>query len=49
MKTKSGSGMNISDYLSESLETGFWVKNTFNVDLGSGIFLTRNPGWKNPG
>jgi hypothetical protein len=27
-KSKSGSGMKIPDYISESLETIFWVKNT---------------------
>jgi hypothetical protein len=27
-KKKSGSGMNIPDHLSESLETVFWVKDT---------------------
>jgi hypothetical protein len=27
-KSKSGSGMNIPDHVSESLETNFWVKNT---------------------
>jgi hypothetical protein len=28
-KTRSGSGMNIPDLISESLETVFWVKNTY--------------------
>jgi hypothetical protein len=27
-KSRSGSGMNIPDHISESLETTFWVKNT---------------------
>jgi hypothetical protein len=27
-KSKSGSGMNIPDHISESLETIFWVSNT---------------------
>jgi len=50
MEKKSGSGMNIPDNFSESLLTGFWVKNTvlifFDADLDSGS-LTRDPGWKN--
>jgi hypothetical protein len=44
----SGSGMNIPDHISESLETIFWVKNTLifyaDQDPGSGIFLTLDPG-----
>jgi hypothetical protein len=34
--------MNMTYYISESLETFFWVKNTsiFDADPGSGIFLT---------
>ncbi len=35
-KTGSGSGMNISNYFSDSLETGFWVKNTYILLCGSG-------------
>jgi hypothetical protein len=27
-KSRSGSGMNITDHISKSLETIFWVKNT---------------------
>jgi hypothetical protein len=34
-------GMNISDHISESLETIFWVKNT---DSESWIFMTMDPG-----
>jgi hypothetical protein len=43
-----GSGMNISDHISESLEKIFWDKilKFFDADLGSGIFLTLVPGWK---
>jgi hypothetical protein len=48
---KSGSGMNIPDYFSESLETvlGLMILEFFytNLDLGSIIFLIRDPGWKN--
>jgi hypothetical protein len=37
MGTKSGSGMNNPDHISESLETIFWVKmlKFFDVDPGS--------------
>jgi hypothetical protein len=48
--SRSGSGMNIPDYISESLETIFWLKilKFFDTDpnSGSGIFLTLDPGWK---
>ncbi len=46
-KIWSGSGMNILDHFSESLETVFCVKNT--LWCGSGICLTldRDPVWKN--
>jgi hypothetical protein len=37
-----GSGMNIPDNFSESLETVFWARNT----SGSGIVLTWDPGQK---
>jgi hypothetical protein len=41
----------IPDHFPESLEKVFWVKKYFNSpadpDLGSGIFLTLDPGWKN--
>jgi hypothetical protein len=55
MGKKSGSGMNIQDHFSESLEKASRAKNTsvFDVDLdtGSGIFLTLGPGSRmdNPG
>jgi hypothetical protein len=43
-KSRSVSGLNIPDHISESLETISWVKNTygkfFYADPGSGIFLT---------
>jgi hypothetical protein len=47
----SGSGMNIPDHISESLETIFWVKilKFVDPDRGSRIFLTRSPGWENFG
>jgi hypothetical protein len=48
---KSGSGMNIPDHLPGSLETVFVLKilKFFDADPdpGSGIFMIRNPGWKN--
>jgi hypothetical protein len=47
-KSRSGSGMNVPDHISESLETFSWVKilKFFYVDPdpGSGIFLTLDPG-----
>jgi hypothetical protein len=45
-KSGSGSGKNYPVYISASLETIFWVKilKFFDVDLGSGIFLTLDPG-----
>jgi hypothetical protein len=45
-KSRSGSGMNIPDHISESLEIIFWVKilKFFDADPGSGIFLTLDPG-----
>jgi hypothetical protein len=48
-KSRSGSGMNIPDHISESLETIFWIKifKFFYADPGSGFFLTLDPGWKN--
>jgi len=38
-KSRSGSGMNKSDHISESLETLFWVKilKFFDADPGSGM------------
>ncbi len=51
VQSRSGSGMNIPDHISVSLETifGFKILKLFDVDPnpGSGIFLTRDPGWKN--
>jgi hypothetical protein len=45
-KSRSGSGMNIPDHISESLETIFGVKilKFFDADADSGIFLTLDPG-----
>jgi hypothetical protein len=49
-KSRSGSGMNIPDHISHSLETIFWVKilkffdANADPDRGSGNFLTLNPG-----
>jgi len=47
-KTRSGSGINISDNFSKSLETVFWVKNSLMRiqiwDQGSQIFLSLDPG-----
>jgi hypothetical protein len=49
--SRSGSGMNITEHIFESLETIFWVKifKFFDADPdpGSGVFLTLDPGWKN--
>jgi hypothetical protein len=47
-KSRSGSGINIPDHISESFETIFWVKilKFFDVDPNPGIFLTRDPGLK---
>jgi hypothetical protein len=42
--------MNISDNISESLETNFWVKKYlkfFDADAAPVIFLTLDPGWEN--
>jgi hypothetical protein len=44
--------MNIPDNFSESLDTDFRVKNTYillytDLDPGSEIFMTLDPGWKN--
>jgi hypothetical protein len=47
----SGSGMNIPDHISESLETIFWVKTLElfdeDPDPGTRVCLTLDPGWKN--
>ncbi len=42
--------MNILDHNSKSLETVFWLKipKFFDADADPGIFLTLDPGWKNP-
>jgi hypothetical protein len=47
-KSRSGSGINIPDHISESLETIFWVKilKFFYAGLAQGIFLTLDPGWE---
>ncbi len=47
-KSRSGSGMNISDHISESLGTIFWVENIliFLCGSGSGIRNLRDPGSK---
>jgi hypothetical protein len=46
----SGSGMYLSDHISESLETIFWDKILKFLDTDAdpdpGIFLTLDPGWK---
>jgi hypothetical protein len=49
-KSRFGSGMNILDHNSKSLETVFWLKipKFFDADADPGIFLTLDPGWKNP-
>jgi hypothetical protein len=46
-KSRSGSGLNISGHISESLETIFRLKilKFFDADPASGIFLTLDPGW----
>ncbi len=53
-KSISGSGMNILNHISEVFETIFWCLNTQVLwcgsgiwDPGTGIFLTRDPRWKN--
>jgi hypothetical protein len=45
-KSRFGSGMNIPDHISESLETIFWAKilEFFDTDADPGIFLTLDPG-----
>jgi hypothetical protein len=52
-KSRSGSGMNIPDIISENLEIIFWVKKLkffdTDPDQRSGIFLTLDPGWKKLG
>jgi hypothetical protein len=45
-KSKSGSGINIPDHISESLETNFWIKilKFFDSDADPKIVLTLGPG-----
>jgi hypothetical protein len=45
-KSRSGSGMNMPDHISESLKVIFLGETLtfFDADLDPGIFLTRNPG-----
>jgi hypothetical protein len=44
-KSRSGSGKNIPDHISESLEIIFWFKiHFFDADEDPGIFLTLDPG-----
>jgi hypothetical protein len=43
-KSRSGSGMNIPDHISESLETIFTILKFFDVDPGSGKIRIRDPG-----
>jgi hypothetical protein len=49
-KSRSGSGMNMPDHISESLETIFWAKipKFFygDPDPGYVIFMTLDPGWE---
>jgi hypothetical protein len=44
-KSRSGSGMNTQDHISENLKTIFWVKilKFFDPDPGSRIFLVGDP------
>jgi hypothetical protein len=42
-KSGSGSGINSPDYISESLETIFWVKHL------NSLMRIRDPGWKKIG
>jgi hypothetical protein len=51
-KSRFGPGMNFMDHISESLEKkfcGLKILKFFDAesDLGSGIFFTLDPGWKN--
>ncbi len=47
LKSRFGSGMNISDHIFKGLETIFWVKilKFFDADPDSWIFLTLDPGF----
>jgi hypothetical protein len=43
-KSRSGSGMNIPDHISDNLKTNFLgILQFFDADPGSGIFLTLDP------
>ena len=49
-KSRSGSGTNNPDHISESLDKTLLVlknPNFFYADPGTGIFMTMFPGWKN--
>jgi hypothetical protein len=48
-KSRSVSGKNIPDHISESLEpiVGLKILKSFDTDPGYGIFLTHDPGRKN--
>jgi hypothetical protein len=50
-KSRSGSGINILNHISESLETNFWVKiiKFFDANADPDIFLTLDPGWEKYG
>jgi hypothetical protein len=48
-KPRSGTGMNIPDHISESLESIFWVKILKFFDASDpGLFLTPGSGIRNP-
>ncbi len=49
-KSRSGSGTNIPDHISERLETtflGLKILTFFNADADPESFMTLDPGWKN--
>ncbi len=46
-KSRSGSGMNIPDHISERLETIFWFQFDLEPDPECGILLILDPGWNN--
>jgi hypothetical protein len=46
-KSRSGSGINIPDHISESLQTIFWVKILKFFAPDPGMFLTLDPDGKN--
>jgi hypothetical protein len=43
-KSGSGSGINIPDHISESIETTFWIKILKFSDADPGIIVTLDPG-----